>query len=180
MRSLLVATLVAPVLALCSCEPETAGTEVAEKCVESDLVMQCPTGSNPSFSAQARATCEAAGSLSLIEQDGAVSGKCYGEGSCTVLCQFETPCECGVDTIDAESGIRCTPCTELPGCGNGECEGSETSDNCPIDCGRVCESGRERCQGNDREQCNLQGRWETLACGDGTRCVEEQGATRCE
>jgi hypothetical protein len=166
-------------VALCGCDPESSGTEVAAECVQSDLIAQCPPGSDPRLDAESQATCEAAGDVDLIEQEGSVSGKCYGEGSCQVLCQFESPCTCGVDTID-DNGIVCTDCGDLPGCGNGECEGMENAENCAVDCGPVCEAGRERCQGNDREQCNLQGRWELLACGDGTQCREMNGMTACE
>lgn len=161
------------------CDPSADGTQVAAECVQNDLIAQCPPGSDPRLDAQSSATCEAAGDANLISQEGSVSAKCVGEGSCQVLCQFAIPCACGVDVID-DTGVYCTDCGELPGCGNGMCEGTETVDNCAADCGPVCESGQERCQGNDREQCNLQGRWELLACGDETACVEDGAATRCE
>lgn len=168
-----------PLLLLLGCgEEATQGSKVAEECVQSDLIAQCPPGSDPRLDAEAKTLCEGAGALSLIEQAGSISGKCYGEGSCQVLCQFAVPCDCGVESITDE-GVICTPCNDLPGCGNGVCEGMETPDTCAVDCGPVCTPDRERCQGDDREICNAQGRWELVACGEGRQCEESEGTTSC-
>lgn len=175
-RSLLIIALGLTPLA-CG-EPSTEGTQVAEECVQSDLIAQCPNGTQARLDAQAKSDCEGAGELDLIEQNGSISGKCFGEGSCTVLCEFPEACDCGVESITGE-GVICTACADLAGCGNGTCEGNETPDNCAADCGPVCTPDRERCQGNDREICNVQGRWELVACGDGQRCSESDGTTSC-
>jgi hypothetical protein len=156
----------------------TRGARTAEECVQSDLIDQCPPGSNPLFDAQAKTLCEGAADADLIAQNGSVSGQCRGEGTCKVLCQFQVPCECGVLTI-SEDELVCADCTDLPGCGNGMCEGTENPDNCAIDCGAVCTPDRQRCNGDDREICSVQGRWERVACGEGRRCEEAEGTTQC-
>lgn len=176
-RSLLIALICSTPLA-CG-EDASEGTKVAQECVQSDLIAQCPAGTAPMLDAQSKSQCEGAGELDLIEQNGSVSGKCYGEGSCTVLCEFPMACDCGVDSITAE-GVTCTRCDDLPGCGDGACEGAENPDNCAVDCGPVCTPDRERCQGDNREICNVQGRWELAACGENQRCRESGGATQCE
>ena len=163
---------------LTSCDDGTEGAQVGIQCVQSDLIDQCPPGSDPNFSAEAKTSCEAAGDADLIKQNGSVSGKCYGEGECIVLCQFDEPCSCGVDTI-TDDGIVCTKCTEQAACGNDICEGGEDAASCPIDCGAVCVTDRQRCQGNDRETCNLAGRWEAVACGDGQQCQQNGDVSEC-
>lgn len=175
-RTLLIALVCCAPLA-CG-EDATSGTNVATECVQADLLAQCPNGTNRRLDAQARSQCEGAGELDLIEQDGAISGKCFGEGSCTVLCEFPEPCSCGVESI-TEIGVVCTPCDDLPGCGDGMCEGMENPDNCAADCGPVCTPDRSRCQGDAREICNVQGRWELVMCGQGQRCREMEGMAQC-
>ncbi len=168
-----------PLLLLLGCgEDATQGARVAEECVQSDLIAQCPPGSDPRLDAEAKTMCEGSADADFITQSGSISGQCRGEGSCQVLCQFEVPCPCGVETITDE-GIVCTQCTDLPGCGDGTCEGMENPDNCAADCGPVCVPDRERCNGDNREICNVQGRWELVACGEGRRCDEAEGTTQC-
>lgn len=155
---------------LWSCgEDATSGTRVAEGCVESDLIAQCPTGSDPMLDAASKSACEGKANLDLLERNGSVSGQCVGEGTCQVLCQFAVPCDCGVATI-AREGIVCVDCNGSAACGNGTCEAMENPDTCPRDCGAVCVSGRTRCSGDALEECNLQGQWEQVACGDGQVC----------
>jgi hypothetical protein len=159
----------------------TEGTETGVACAQSTLIAQCPPGSDPRLDAEARSICSGEGSVDLIEQNGRVTGSCEGEGSCQVLCQFSVPCECGVDSITNE-GIFCTPCSSGSACGNGVCEAGESPESCPVDCAAVCVEGRQRCNGDAREECSLQGRWETLACPSGDTCrpsADEPGEVEC-
>ncbi|MCK6574652.1 hypothetical protein L6V77_26560 [Myxococcota bacterium] len=156
---------------------EAAG--VGEACAESDLVAQCPPGSNPILGASATSMCEASASVDLLTESGSVSGRCFGEGTCRVVCQFASPCRCGVDAVTRE-GVFCTPCDEAAACGNGVCEGGETPVECPEDCSADCTPGEERCQGRDRESCDGTGHWALLACDAGTVCqVTAPALTAC-
>ncbi len=168
----LVLGLVAMLIACDSTEGSQAGVE----CARSDLISQCPPGSDPRLDAASTSMCAAAGEANLIEQNGEVTGSCEGEGTCQVLCQFAVPCECGVDRI-TEEGVFCTDCTQGSACGNDECEAGESAESCPSDCGAVCTSGQERCNGDAREVCNMAGRWDSLACPMGETCRPGDGDT---
>jgi hypothetical protein len=148
----------------------TEATESASACSQGTLIAQCPAGSNPRFDAEARSSCEAAGEVDLVERNGSFTGSCEGSGECRVLCQFEIPCDCGVDVINSD-GVVCTPCTEQAACGNGVCEGGEDVTSCPRDCAGACTPANERCNGNDRQICSQAGDWEQIACPDSQICA---------
>jgi hypothetical protein len=154
----------------------TEGAQTGVECARSDLIAQCPPGSDPRLDASSSSQCEASGEADLIMQDGKVTGSCVGEGSCQVLCQFLVPCACGVDRITDE-GVFCTDCASGAACGNGACEATESADSCPADCGPVCQPDAARCNGDAREVCNLAGRWDSLACPDGETCRPDQSDT---
>lgn len=159
----------------------TEGADTGRACAESTLISQCPPGSDPRLDAEARSICSAEGEVNLVRRDGSFTGSCEGEGSCRVLCQFAVPCDCGVDAITTE-GVFCTPCADGAACGNGVCEAGETPETCPVDCAMVCTPGRERCNGDAREECSAQGRWDTLPCPAGDTCrpsTDEPGEVVC-
>jgi len=159
----------------------TEATETGSECASSTLIAQCPPGSDPRLDAQARSMCEAAGELNLVEQDGSFTGSCEGEGSCVVLCQFAIPCDCGVDQITTD-GVFCTDCRAGAACGNGTCDVGETPETCPQDCERSCDAGAQRCNGDARQECDLRGQWDTLACPSGDTCrpsVDHAGEVEC-
>ncbi len=162
-----------------SCGDGTEGAQVGIECAKSDLIAQCPLNTSPRLDAAAKTSCEASAEGDLIQQNGEVSGKCFGEGTCVVLCEFQERCTCGVDTITNEGGVICTTCTDQSACGNTICEGGEDIDSCPSDCGPVCQPGVEICQGDDRQSCNLAGRWEVFACGESQQCQEDGDTTQC-
>lgn len=164
-------------LAACG-EDGTAGTKVAEECVQSDLIAQCPAGTAPQLDAQARSFCEGSANADFLNQNGAVSGKCFGEGSCQVLCTFPMACKNGVESF-TDQGVVCVADEDLAGCGDGVCDAGETPASCAIDCGAVCTPDRERCQGDNREICNAQGRWELVMCAETRRCEEADAGTSC-
>lgn len=167
-------------LAAASCGG-TDGTKTGEECVKSDLIEQCPPGSDPRLDAEASSKCEGSADGSLITEELSVTGSCAGTGSCQVLCQFVVPCDCGVDRID-DTGVYCESCSEQAACGNDECEPTETATECPEDCGAQCEPAKERCNGNDRQVCDINSRWETLACPDGNQCsvdADHRDLTEC-
>jgi hypothetical protein len=166
---------------LMACGDGTAATEAATACAQSTLIAQCPPGSDPRLDAEAISMCEASGDADFVQQNGSFTGKCEGEGECRVLCQFVVPCECGVDRV-TEEGVFCTDCSGLAACGNGVCEAGESPTTCVEDCAAVCTQGRQRCNGDAREECNLQGRWELLACPSGETCrpsTDEPGEVVC-
>ena len=153
---------------LASCGGEEA-TKTAEKCVESDLISQCPVGTQARLEAAATSQCggETSGSYTLVEQEGSVTGACSGTGSCQVLCEFSNPCTCGVATISREK-VVCATCEG--GCGDGTCDPGETPDNCAMDCGSTCTPGDEQCSGDQRMVCNTQGVFEAFDCPTGATC----------
>lgn len=166
------------VAAAIGCDGAKEGTKAAEQCAEDDLIAQCPPGSDPRLDAASTAQCEGSGSLDLIEQNGSFTAACAGEGSCVVLCQFVDPCECGVLIITSDE-LRCKSCEDRAACGNGVCEGGEGPDTCPLDCSGECTPGAERCNGDGREVCGNDGRWDPLACPEGDTCSEETGRPLC-
>ena len=117
------------------------GARTGEACAESNLIEQCPGGSNPVLGAQAESGCSGKADGSYVTESGSASGQCHGTGSCSVLCQFVVPCTCGVASA-TKQGVTCAPCTEQK-CGNGLCEGTERATcaagqtncaPCPVDC----------------------------------------------
>ncbi|MBH24549.1 MAG: hypothetical protein CMH57_08875 [Myxococcales bacterium] len=175
--------LLAALTALVGCSDPTAdGTAAATECAKSDLIRQCPPGSNPMFDAASSAMCAGSGEANLISQDGKVTASCVGEGECQVLCQFAVPCDCDVERID-QTGVYCRDCNDSSACGDDMCTGTETPESCPRDCGAVCTAEAERCFGDDRQICSLRGLWEELVpCPTGERCQvnpDNEDATVC-
>lgn len=167
--------------ALAACQaPGEEASNVGQACVESDLVEQCPPGSNPILGASAESMCEASASIDLLTESGSVSGRCFGSGTCRVVCQFASPCACGVDEVNRD-GVFCTDCANASACGNGVCEGGENPATCPNDCMGDCAPGQERCQGTNREACDGTGHWSLLACDVNTVCQAgaDQVTTTC-
>ncbi|MBI4819424.1 MAG: putative metal-binding motif-containing protein [Deltaproteobacteria bacterium] len=142
--------------AAAACDP----TEVATKCAESDLIAQCPPGSNPELGAAASVACGGHAEGDLLEQSGSVSAQCNGSGDCRVLCQFQVPCTCGVERIDRD-GIRCSDCGHQS-CGDGRCEGTERATCAPNAMG--CAPCEEDCGG--------------ATCGD-RDCTGDESPTTC-
>ena len=153
------------------CSPTEDGADTAAACLESELARQCPRGSDPILGAMATELCEASASGDIETTSGAVSGRCYGEGGCQVICQFSDPCRCGVERI-TEDGVVCVDCQTVASCGDGVCEDGETDTECPEDCGAVCDPGQQRCDGAFIQVCNLNGRYDTLPCPTDEVCVE--------
>jgi len=142
----------------------TEGKETADACNESDLIAQCPPGSSPLFASLGESTCDGQVGIDLINPRGEVTGRCVGFGSCTVACQFDAPCACGVAAVTRE-GVFCVPCADAAVCGNGVCEGGENPETCPQDCSPECVESEERCSDLfTRAVCNRRGEWEEIAC----------------
>lgn len=162
--------LLTALLTLAACS-DPSGQDNAGACASSTLVAQCPPGSNPILGATADSLCEASAQGDLVNAQGAVSGRCYGEQTCQVACQFASPCQCGVDRVTQE-GVFCIDCDTVSACGDGLCADGETVQSCPEDCGAVCSPGDMRCDGASIQSCNQNGRFDTLACPSGESCVE--------
>ena len=152
-------------------------TETAKACAESELIAQCPPGSQADLSAMAVSECSGELSADFVMQNGAVTGSCAGTGTCSVLCRFDNPCECGVERISTEE-LVCAAC-DIGGCGNGTCERGENAETCPRDCGATCVAGQERCDGLHRAVCSQTGNWEQFMCAEGLLCVESGERTEC-
>lgn len=163
-----------------SCGGERA-VESATACASRDLSNVCPIGTSPRLDAEATSQCSGSAGVRVVTQSGEVEGACASVGGCTVFCEPAPNFECpfGIETISRD-GIVCRDQPLTAGCGNGVCDGGENSQTCQIDCSGVCVNGSERCNGASREVCNLMGRWETLECVDGERCIEYgQDQTGC-
>jgi hypothetical protein len=158
--------------------PGTSGTNTGLGCVESDLIAQCPPGSNPDLNASATSECEGQANILLSGDGGSIEAACRGTGECLVVCNFQVPCDCGVDAITTE-GIFCTPCTEASACGDAVCEGGEDQNTCPVDCAASCAPNTRRCNGRNREDCNGQGQWETVTCREDQACEVGPGGVAC-
>ncbi len=151
----------------CSDGPGTESNELADACVTSELIAQCPAGSNPSLSLEATSACEASGEAILYNEQGYATASCAGTSLCRVVCQFASPCVCGVAEVSRD-GVICMECPDDFGCGNGTCDPGEDPSSCAMDCGAICQTEETRC-GNDGglQSCKLQGRWEHVACREG-------------
>lgn len=186
MRCLGMFALFVALSAVAACDV-TEATKVAEVCAASEMIATCPAGSNPVLGAAAEAACGGRFELQVLEESGAAVAQCAASGSCEVLCQFETPCSCGVETLTKEK-IVCAKCPEQscgdgrcegterlscePGqegcfacaedcggstCGDGDCTGDESPDTCPQDCARLCEPNSVVCIGTKIRSCAADG-----------------------
>lgn len=180
--------LPAVALVLAGCFPEgedgggTPGASAAGTgtgCVEANLVAQCPPGSSPDLSAAATSACEGRIDALLSGAGGSVHAACRGEGECLVVCNFDSPCACGVERITHE-GIFCVDCQGASACGNAFCEGGEDPDSCPVDCAAACSAGMQRCNGPHREDCNARGTWERVECRDDQACEVNSYGVACQ
>lgn len=170
------ALLVAALLACGAAEEESGGGKgggggaggLAAQCTQDALAGQCPPGSHPFVSAGPTSRC-GTGSGDIVAPDGTVLGICKGTNDCIVECNFVNPCRCGVDRITTE-GVFCRSCADAAACGNGICEGGEGPEVCPEDCSEDCTLGERRCFGDDVEECDDVGNWETIACRPDQRC----------
>ena len=163
-------------------------TEVATQCVAVDLVGQCPAGSNPVLGAAAESSCGGAFDLNVVTESGAATGQCQSNGTCEFLCQYASPCSCGVATLSKEAIVcaecqdqscgdgrcegteratceagatACLPCAEdCSGstCGDGDCTGIESPETCPQDCGDLCTPNSKVCVGPEVHACSADGR----------------------
>ncbi len=162
-------------------------TEVADQCVAADLVGQCPAGSNPVLGASASAACGGSFDLHVVTEEGSATGQCSSNGSCEFLCQYTSPCSCGIATLSKDA-IACSTCpdqscgdgrcegTERASCeggqtgclacledcggatcGDGDCTGTESPDTCPQDCARGCVPNETLCLGTIIKKCAADG-----------------------
>lgn len=112
MRSQLSALVVcAACLLLFACDSGDAD-DVAKKCVEqaATVAAQCPAGT--AFQSEATGTDECSGKadVNVVDQDGALEGRCVASGSCSYLCRLSVEfCPCGATDITKEKVI-CTQC----------------------------------------------------------------------
>lgn len=161
--------------------------DTAKQCVSADLVAQCPAGSNPVLGAAAEEGCQGDYSDNLVEGDVGATATCRSSGSCEFMCQFATPCLCGVETLTKDAIVcaecaptscgdgrcegneraicaggdgACVPCDEDCGgatCGDGDCTGSESPASCPQDCGGTCQPNAKDCLGTFVRVCQANG-----------------------
>lgn len=164
-----------------------SATGTAEQCSASDLIGQCPAGSNPVLGSEAAAACGGSFELKVVEEAGAATGQCQSTGTCNVLCQYESPCSCGVAELSKDRILcaecpeqscgdgrcegterpfcdagqeSCFPCLEDCGgstCGDGDCTGSESPETCPQDCANGCVPNEAICVGTKLQQCSADG-----------------------
>ena len=146
---------------------------LARTCVDraAELAAQCPPGSNPEVHAAGTA-CAASGEV--LDPEGVVRGLCQATDGCVLFCNFQNPCQCGIDRI-TEEGVFCASCEVAAACGNQVCEGGESPETCPEDCGDVCRPGAERCSGEVREFCQPNGDWDPAACRSDQSCALVEG-----
>ena len=173
------ASIILILLGFSACDDgaETPG-DAGGACVPAQLIAQCPLGTSPVAGVQAESACGGAAGGVVLDGAGQATGQCYGVGGCRVVCQFAVPCRCGVASVSGD-GVVCATCEGAAACGNGVCEGGESPQSCPIDCGVACNAGERRCTGTDLEECSLQGRWDTLACPAGEVCDFTGGSAQC-
>lgn len=149
-------------LFLCAIGCTDSATETGRACAESDLVAQCPAGSNPVLGAEAAQTCSgsAQANRGVVEVGGSAVGQCAGSSECRVYCQFATPCTCGIQSLTRDAVL----CAECPAqvCGDGRCEGTERAS---------CEPGEPACFPCARD-CTA------ATCGDGV-CTADESPNTC-
>ena len=95
-----------PLVTFACGEDGTDGAEVANECVEAELVAQCPAGTLPRLEANAETSFNESGSLNVnasgMEGGGEISQVCVGSGSCQVVCELSTPCAFGVERLSRD------------------------------------------------------------------------------
>lgn len=163
-----------------------SATETGKACAESNLIAQCPAGSDPVLGAQAASACSGKASGSYIKEEGSATGQCQGSGSCVVACHFASPCTCDVESA-TKDGVVCRACpdqacgdgkctgTEKPSCktgepgcaecaidcspkcGDGACNGTESPTSCPEDCAKKCLPSEVDCLGTKLQKCASDG-----------------------
>lgn len=133
------------------------------------LAAQCPPSSRPLFGEDAAARCRQALEGGDGYETGLDAGFCGGEGTCIFACNFDNPCDCGVERVTGE-GVFCVDCADSFACGNGICEPGESPETCPVDCAPVCTPEDQRCSGTDVETCTA-GRWTLESCQLGSACT---------
>ena len=165
----------------------TDATKVAEDCVESDLIAQCPPGTTPRLDADATSSCGGSANADILNEEGAVAGRCAGTGTCRVVCELSIPCE-NVVSWSTENGVVCDD--PQGACGNLICDSGEL-ETCPDDCSGECGQGESRCNGDVLETCGPRNDWQPIqTCADqdqvcrdpggigqgaSARCVDRQG-----
>lgn len=143
------------------------------------LFDDCPIGTTPSLEASLVAQCGGQAGAEVADIEGNITGVCESGTACTLVCSFSNPCRCGVDRITRE-GVFCAECG-AQGCGNGVCEGGESPQTCPSDCGPQCDPGgdgrpaEQRCDGETRQVCEANARFADLACRDDQICEPYTG-----
>lgn len=140
------------------------------------LAAQCPPSSRPLFGEDAAVRCRQGIEGGEGYETGLDAGFCGGQGLCVFACNFENPCDCGVDRVTTE-GVFCVNCADASACGNGICEPGESPETCPVDCAPVCTSEDQRCNGTDVETC-VGGRWTREECQVGSACFFFGGQQR--
>jgi len=156
-------------------ERDTSSSDFST-CDVAALAAQCPPGSTPLLGEAAASRCRLASESVGGYESGFDAGVCQGQGSCVVACNFDNPCECGVERVTNE-GVFCIDCREAATCGNAICEGGETPENCPIDCAPRCETDAQRCNGATVEVC-MGGSWRPDACRPGESCFLNEAQRR--
>lgn len=171
--------ILAPILmaSMLACGSDDGG-DIKDACDQSTLIAQCPPASNPILGSQAEGQCQGAVDGVVSDLEGRATGSCNSNASCRLYCQFSSPCLCGVESV-TKDGVKCATCNGISGCGDGLCADGENPDSCAIDCAAQCTAGETRCQGEGRQECNLQGAWETLACPSGEVCDVTSGTPTC-
>lgn len=114
-----------------------AGTKCSQNVATLGSV--CPAGTAPTLASQANGNCDASGQYHPADDTVAVAGTCTESGACQVACILTTQCPCGASVIGKDQIVCRDECPE--GCGDGSCEGRETSASCAIDCPATSGSG---------------------------------------
>jgi hypothetical protein len=89
------------VLALAACSGSNKGQIGRGKDV--DPAPACPSGMNEDSSASAEAECGGQAGLSIKDEGGTISGKCYAKGNTVVKCNLPAECKHGF-TVEPDDG----------------------------------------------------------------------------